>query len=484
MSDAPATTLNRTALLNAASRLGELLASGERAAVLRTLAARLRDATTGTKHPEVAIAARLACDGADSLLQVHARVLEEVLLSALDTSHDDRLAVVLHPDPVAALDLLTLVSTEGLRAAVADDLDDLCVITEAWPPAGLLIASHSRGRMILRSWRQRRFDETTFAAFVDAFPADQVPGIDAGAQLCVVGAEHRSAAAMALVAHQARSPHEIDPGGCFGTIDDLSLALELAQSRARRARRSNSLAVVRPTTSTGGPSPRHELRHLTIALRRALPELSMIVPLDDGEIAGLLPGVGPGEAAARLEGALAPLRDKAQPDGTPRTLSASVVGVRPAWSLEIALERARARLDKGERGLTHAEALPDARFRGRVLVIEHDREVAAIMTRLLRILGMQLETYRGPQAALKALDSGDFDLAIVDLDLPDHDGAELLAVLRAHPHAEHLPVLALSDRGDDTTVAVAFRHRADDLLRKPFSPVELLARARRLVGLR
>lgn len=73
--------------------------------------------------------------------------------------------------------------------------------------------------------------------------------------------------------------------------------------------------------------------------------------------------------------------------------------------------------------------------------------------------------------------------AIVTLDvmLPHADGYELLAVVRARPGWETVPVILLSARSQEKDIVRALEAGANDYMIKPFKPDELRARVRRLV---
>jgi DNA-binding response OmpR family regulator len=72
-----------------------------------------------------------------------------------------------------------------------------------------------------------------------------------------------------------------------------------------------------------------------------------------------------------------------------------------------------------------------------------------------------------------------FDLVILDLNLPDGDGLDVLRALRAG--ASKLPVLCLTARTRETDVVMGLTSGADDYLRKPFSLAEFLARVAALL---
>ncbi|MDN4587017.1 DNA-binding response regulator [Xenophilus aerolatus] len=73
-----------------------------------------------------------------------------------------------------------------------------------------------------------------------------------------------------------------------------------------------------------------------------------------------------------------------------------------------------------------------------------------------------------------------FDLLVLDWNVPDLDGAEILRWLRQH-RVDEVPVLMLSSRSSEKDVADALGMGADDYVIKPFRAVELAARVRRLL---
>ncbi len=73
------------------------------------------------------------------------------------------------------------------------------------------------------------------------------------------------------------------------------------------------------------------------------------------------------------------------------------------------------------------------------------------------------------------------DVILLDLSLPDMDGAEVLRRLRQAPPTRDLPVIAIAPGGDTRAGLAAFRAGADDVLHKPFDEQVLMARLRRLL---
>ena len=77
---------------------------------------------------------------------------------------------------------------------------------------------------------------------------------------------------------------------------------------------------------------------------------------------------------------------------------------------------------------------------------------------------------------------GPVDLVILDLNMPDMHGMEVIEFLRGHQSYRSIPVLVLTTRGDDTSRADALAAGATRYLTKPFQPNELMAHARALLN--
>ena len=86
--------------------------------------------------------------------------------------------------------------------------------------------------------------------------------------------------------------------------------------------------------------------------------------------------------------------------------------------------------------------------------------------------------------ALEQIDKVHPSLVLLDLVMPPPDGYQILRILRARPETRDLPVVVLTALEADEEIARAFEAGADDFVRKPFKPVELVARIRGQLRLR
>jgi DNA-binding response OmpR family regulator len=112
---------------------------------------------------------------------------------------------------------------------------------------------------------------------------------------------------------------------------------------------------------------------------------------------------------------------------------------------------------------------------GRILMIEDDDRLAAMLIRFLNENGFEAESRGDGASGLETLRRMDFQAVILDVMLPDLDGFEVCRRIRAE---SDVPIVMLTARGDEMDRIVGLELGADDYLPKPFNPRELLARLR------
>ena len=111
----------------------------------------------------------------------------------------------------------------------------------------------------------------------------------------------------------------------------------------------------------------------------------------------------------------------------------------------------------------------------RVLVIEDDREIRTLLQSSLAAEGFSVQTAVSVSEATALLQHSLPDIVLLDLGLPDGDGADLVRDIRRR---HNLPVLVVSARHQEAEKVKLLDAGADDFLSKPFSMGELLARIR------
>ncbi|MGQ0561557.1 MAG: response regulator [Gemmatimonadota bacterium] len=112
----------------------------------------------------------------------------------------------------------------------------------------------------------------------------------------------------------------------------------------------------------------------------------------------------------------------------------------------------------------------------RILVVEDERDIAALIAYHLTRAGYRVRTAEGGQEALDAIAAERPDLILLDIMLPGFSGYDVLAQIRSGPEMAEVPVIMLTARREEADRIQGLELGADDYLTKPFSPRELVLR--------
>ena len=122
----------------------------------------------------------------------------------------------------------------------------------------------------------------------------------------------------------------------------------------------------------------------------------------------------------------------------------------------------------------------------RILIIEDEEVIADLEKDYLELSDFQVDICNKGDQGLQAALTGEYDLIILDLMLPEMDGCEVCKRIR---EKKNVPILMVSAKKDDIDKIRGLGLGADDYMTKPFSPSELVARVKahmaryeRLVG--
>jgi two-component system OmpR family response regulator len=111
-----------------------------------------------------------------------------------------------------------------------------------------------------------------------------------------------------------------------------------------------------------------------------------------------------------------------------------------------------------------------------ILVVDDDREIRTLLGRYLDGQGFRVTTAADRRECEQKLGSGQFDLIVLDVMLPDGSGLDICRGLR--DRKPHIPVILLTALKEDVDRIIGLELGADDYLGKPFNPRELTARIR------
>lgn len=114
----------------------------------------------------------------------------------------------------------------------------------------------------------------------------------------------------------------------------------------------------------------------------------------------------------------------------------------------------------------------------KVLIIDDDIELAGLFQEYLQQEGFTVDLAHTGATGLQLALSGDHQLVILDIMLPDIKGTEILARIRLE---SRIPILMFTAKGDDVDRIIGLESGADDYVPKPCTPRELAARIRAIL---
>ena len=111
-----------------------------------------------------------------------------------------------------------------------------------------------------------------------------------------------------------------------------------------------------------------------------------------------------------------------------------------------------------------------------LILVEDDSNVSFLLSRQLKRAGYDVQVAGTLEVARKLVRERDWDIFLLDRNLPDGDGLELCRELRAY--SPHGYIVMLTGVDSDNAIVEGFEHGADDYVTKPFVVDELIARIR------
>ncbi len=118
----------------------------------------------------------------------------------------------------------------------------------------------------------------------------------------------------------------------------------------------------------------------------------------------------------------------------------------------------------------------------RIVIADDDPDIRDLVTFKLTSAGFEVEAFADGEAALAAALDQVPDLMLLDVMMPKMTGTQVVAAIRQHEATAQVPVILLTARSKELDIERGFDAGADDYMIKPFSPRELVTRARAALG--
>jgi two-component system chemotaxis response regulator CheY len=118
-----------------------------------------------------------------------------------------------------------------------------------------------------------------------------------------------------------------------------------------------------------------------------------------------------------------------------------------------------------------------------VLVVDDSKVMRDMIVACLRAHGGLSFTHAASGLeAIEKLSLKHFELLVLDLNMPDIGGIEVVEFVRGQDKLRQLPIIVVTTRGDETSKTSALGAGASRFMTKPFTPEALLSEVRALVG--
>jgi CheY-like chemotaxis protein len=151
------------------------------------------------------------------------------------------------------------------------------------------------------------------------------------------------------------------------------------------------------------------------------------------------------------------------------------------WRPEEALVRAYLALFRASRAAEDRMG-PGANGKPTIVIADDDPTVTSLVKATVQSYGMECRVASDGGQALELIRSTCPNAAVLDVNMPNLDGFEVLATLKNDRQTRRVRTILLTARQQESDIIRGFGLGADDYMLKPFSPMELVARLKRLVG--
>jgi len=116
-----------------------------------------------------------------------------------------------------------------------------------------------------------------------------------------------------------------------------------------------------------------------------------------------------------------------------------------------------------------------------VVFIDDSATMREVIKIAFRRENIEVVAYPDAASALPSIEQGNPDVVITDVIMPDKDGYEVCQHIKQHPRLGNTPVILMSGVVNRAVAEKAFSVKADELIRKPFQPQDLITRVKHLL---
>lgn len=116
----------------------------------------------------------------------------------------------------------------------------------------------------------------------------------------------------------------------------------------------------------------------------------------------------------------------------------------------------------------------------RILFADDDDEFREMVVDLLEIEGYEVSAHENGKKAWESLQKTGADMAVLDINMPEMDGLELMDLIRSDRRFKDMPIMIVTARSDLANRTQSLERGADDYINKPFNVDEFLARLKLL----
>lgn len=117
----------------------------------------------------------------------------------------------------------------------------------------------------------------------------------------------------------------------------------------------------------------------------------------------------------------------------------------------------------------------------RILIAEDEIDIRELIKITLTFSGFEVVAAEDGQKAVELAQDGEYDLIMMDVQMPHMDGYQACREIKKMPALRHVPVVFLSAKGQSSEVKEGLGAGAIDYMLKPFAPDELITRINQIL---